>query len=246
MHTRSTALACSFKSHALAQEMHLQHPIRPPPFALHSIHAHKVVRINPLLPVRTLTRLSNQPIHLEPIPLPRPVNRKAHIRARKRQSEENKLHEKPAPAAALAWPFARHGARRFPARRRRLLRRTARVLLIQVMCPDRGDVVVVGEFAGFGAEAEVCDGRDFEVWDLEAGSPFVDGFVLQLELEVLVLEVGQAGFGWDLGVADAAGLGVLVKVHYRRAIGLPSSRRLRWPCRRCPCHTPCCHRRSWP
>jgi hypothetical protein len=71
---------------------------------------------------------------------------------------------------------------------------------------DGDDVVVVRQFAGLSGETQVCDGRDFEVGDVEAGSPFVDGFVLELELEVLVLEVGEFGDGGDLGVADASGL----------------------------------------
>jgi hypothetical protein len=66
--------------------------------------------------------------------------------------------------------------------------------------------VVIAEFAGFCGEAEVCDGRDFEVGDLEACGPFVDGFVLEFEFEVLVGEVGEFGNGGDLGVADASGL----------------------------------------
>lgn len=66
--------------------------------------------------------------------------------------------------------------------------------------------MVVREFARLSAEAEVCNRRDLEVLDLEALRPFVDGLVLQLELEVLVLEVGEAGFRRGLRVADAAGL----------------------------------------
>jgi hypothetical protein len=55
---------------------------------------------------------------------------------------------------------------------------------------DGDDVVVVCELAGLGGEAEVGDGRDFEVGDFEALRPFVVGFVLELEAEVFVLEVG--------------------------------------------------------
>lgn len=71
--------------------------------------------------------------------------------------------------------------------------------------------MVVGELACFGGEAEVGDGRDFEVGYLEALRPFVGGLVLQFEAQVLVLEVGQARFGGDLGVADSAGLSMLVR-----------------------------------
>jgi hypothetical protein len=69
--------------------------------------------------------------------------------------------------------------------------------------------VVVVELARFGGEAEVGDGRRLVVCDFEAGRPFVLGLVLQVEFEGLVGEVGEAGFGGELGVADAAGLKVL-------------------------------------
>ena len=72
--------------------------------------------------------------------------------------------------------------------------------------------MVVGELACFGGEAEVGDGRDFEVGYLEALRPFVFGLVLEFEAEELVLEVGQARFRGDLGVTDAAGLGRLLVV----------------------------------
>jgi hypothetical protein len=66
--------------------------------------------------------------------------------------------------------------------------------------------VVVGELAGLSAEAEVCDGRDFEVLDLEALGPFVFGLVLEIELEGLVGEVGEASFGGNAGVTDSTSL----------------------------------------
>lgn len=80
----------------------------------------------------------------------------------------------------------------------------ARVALVQVERPDGDNVEVVVEFACLGGESEVCDGRDFEVGDLKAGGPFVFRLVGELKLEILVLEVGQATLGGDVGVADAA------------------------------------------
>lgn len=68
------------------------------------------------------------------------------------------------------------------------------------------DVVIIVELASLSTEAEVSDGRDLEVGDLEALGPFVFGLVLELEAEEFVLVVGEAGDGGDLGVADAAGL----------------------------------------
>jgi hypothetical protein len=50
--------------------------------------------------------------------------------------------------------------------------------------------MVVCELARLGGEAQVGDGRDFEVRDLEALRPFVIGFVLEFEAQVFVLEVG--------------------------------------------------------
>jgi hypothetical protein len=73
--------------------------------------------------------------------------------------------------------------------------------------------VVIREFACFSGEAEVCDGRDFEVGDFEALRPFAFGLVLELEAEVLILEVGQTGDGWDLSVADATGLRIVSSVN---------------------------------
>lgn len=66
--------------------------------------------------------------------------------------------------------------------------------------------MVVGELAGLSAEAEVCDGRDFEVLDLETLGPFVFGLVLEVELEGLVGEVGEASFGGNTGVTDSTSL----------------------------------------
>jgi hypothetical protein len=45
--------------------------------------------------------------------------------------------------------------------------------------------------------------------DFETLRPLAFGLVLQLEAEVLVLEVGEAGDGGDVGVADATGLDLL-------------------------------------
>jgi hypothetical protein len=73
----------------------------------------------------------------------------------------------------------------------------------------RNDVVVVGKLAGFGGEAEVCDGWDFEVGDVEALRPVTFRLVLHLELEGLVLEVGELGDGRYLGITNATSLRLL-------------------------------------
>jgi hypothetical protein len=182
------------------------------PLALaHAIHAPALLA--PL--VRTI--IPQISALLEPVPLTGPVHGIPDIRARECEPKEDKLHEEPRPSAAgaaaagAAAALARRGARLLSllAVGCRLRRCATGVLLVQVMRSNGDDVVVVGEFARLGAEAEVCDGRDFEVWDFEARGPFVFGLVLQLELEVLVLEVGEFRFGRGLRVADAAGLHIV-------------------------------------
>lgn len=75
-------------------------------------------------------------VPLEPIPLPRSVHRKTHVRARQRQAKQHKFHEEPCPAAArrctTAGALARHRARRLTACLcGRLL--TAGILFVQVV-----------------------------------------------------------------------------------------------------------------
>lgn len=146
-------------------------------------------------------------LRLEAIPLLCPVHRVPNVRARQRKSKQHKLDEEPCPAA-LVLLIARHAARRLLTA---LATRIGRVvgtgvLLVQVMRSNGDDVVIIVELASLSTEAEVSDGRDLEVGDLEALGPFVFGLVLELEAEEFVLVVGEAGDGGDLGVADAAGL----------------------------------------
>lgn len=143
-------------------------------------------------------------IRLEPVALLCAVDGESDIGAGQRKTKQDKLHQEPGPAAALA--VAAHAARGLAGLGGGRTRGLAGVALVQVLCLDGDDVEVVAQLACFGAEAEVCDGRDFEIGDLEARRVFVLGLVLQLELEERVLEVGQARFGGDLGVADPAGL----------------------------------------
>jgi hypothetical protein len=74
------------------------------------------------------------------------------------------------------------------------------------VCLDGDDIVVVVEFARFSGKAEIGDRRDFVVFDLETRGPFVFGLVLDFELKGLVGEIGELGFGRDLGIADTADL----------------------------------------
>ena len=143
-------------------------------------------------------------IRLEPVALLCAVDCESDIGARQRKTEQHEFHQEPGPAAALAIP--RHAGRGLAGLGGPSARGLAGVALVQVLRLDGHDVEVVAQLACFGAEAEVCDGRHFEVWDLEAQRVFVFGLVLQFELQRGVGEVGQARFGGDLGVADAAGL----------------------------------------
>lgn len=79
-------------------------------------------------------------------------------------------------------------------------------MLVQIRCVDGDDVVIVRELARLSGEAQVSDGRDLEVGDVEAFGPFAFGLVLEVEFKRLVGEVGETGFGGDVGVADSAGL----------------------------------------
>lgn len=64
--------------------------------------------------------------------------------------------------------------------------------------------MVVTEFAGFRAESKVGDVGDLRrVVDLEAGCPLVFFLVLEVELELLVLDVGETHLGGDTGVSNA-------------------------------------------
>ncbi len=66
--------------------------------------------------------------------------------------------------------------------------------------------MVVAQLARLGAEAEERNlGYRWGLIRLEAQGPFVLGLVLQLQFQVLLLEVGQAGLGRNVRVANAPG-----------------------------------------
>lgn len=93
---------------------------------------------------------------LETISLPRPVHCEADIRTGKRQTKEHKLDQEPCPAASAAATLLLpcHGRSGLATLARSRGRgRAAGVLLVQVERLDGDDVVVIGEFTGFGAEA---------------------------------------------------------------------------------------------
>lgn len=142
----------------------------------------------------------------------RPVRREPNIAPGNHKSKDDELDEEPSPSTALA------AARRAALALLRLLAPTLLgayaggwVRRIQVLGRDRDDVVVVGELARLGAEAEVRDGGDLDFWtQSEAVIPLGLVLVLQVEREGLVLEISQAELGGDIGVAKAARLSSLL------------------------------------
>jgi hypothetical protein len=67
--------------------------------------------------------------------------------------------------------------------------------------------MVICELARLGREAQVRHRRDLHVGaEGETVVPLVFGFVLDVEGEGFVLEVGEAEFGWEVLVAYAASL----------------------------------------
>jgi len=142
----------------------------------------------------------------EPIPPLAAIDRETNISTRDRKPKDNKLHEKPEPAAA-----------RTLLRRRRALVLVAVVVLlargagaglaggrVQVLGVDADDVVAVAELTGLGAEAQVADAGELDVRDGEAAGPLVLVLVHQVEGEFFVLEVGNLGPRGEVRVAHAA------------------------------------------
>ncbi len=126
------------------------------------------------------------------------------IAAADNHEEENNLEEEPSPAATTAAALLLRGRLlSFAATRGGLPRWLGRV---EVLGVDRDDVVVVAQLTRLGAKAKVGNlGNCRRLVRLEAQGPLVLGLVLQLQLEVFVLEVGQAELGRHGRVPDAPG-----------------------------------------
>lgn len=77
--------------------------------------------------------------------------------------------------------------------------------------------MIVTQLAGLGRETQVRDRRDGDVGfrgsDREAVGPDVLRLVLQVKGQRLILEVSQAGFGWDGCGSETTGLQHLVSLH---------------------------------
>lgn len=131
-----------------------------------------------------------------------------HVCSAAHHNERHNFHEEPTPPTSLAplrlHPWARLLLAFTPVHLD--LRPIRDWRFIQILRLHDDDVEVVGELARFSAEPEVGDGGNGDGGGFEAEGPFFGRFVLEFELEGLVLEVGQAGFGGDVGAADTPSL----------------------------------------
>ena len=108
-------------------------------------------------------------------PLRRPIHRISHIRTPTNHKNQYDLDKEPDPAPTWLVPVGVISlALLLPARLPTLVL-TLRILLTVVQIPrfDRNDVVVVREFARFGAETQVSHRGDFDGLDVKAQGPLV-------------------------------------------------------------------------
>lgn len=132
---------------------------------------------------------------------PRPVGSEARISAAHNEEKQKDLGKEPGPASAACVVLGLELVSCV-----RLAGATGIRAAVQVLGRDGDDVVVVAQLAGLGAEAQVGNVGDRRgVVHLEAHQPVAHGLVLELELEALVLEVGQSHLGGDARVAETSG-----------------------------------------
>lgn len=141
----------------------------------------------------------------ESIPLPCPVRSVSNIAAGNSQSKEDELQEKPGPATAFLGPVGSRATLGVTCscRSRRV---RASVMLVEVVRSHGDEVVVIRKLARLCREAEVGNRWDLEVGNFKALSPVIFGLVLKIKFERLILEVGEASFGGNVGIANASGL----------------------------------------
>lgn len=77
---------------------------------------------------------------------------------------------------------------------------------ILIVGRDGYDIVIVTQFARLCAEAEVSDRGEGERAGFEAFGPFTLAFVLDIDFQRLLLEVGKTDLGGDACGPDPAGL----------------------------------------
>lgn len=147
-----------------------------------------------------------QPTKLEPVRLGLgSVGRPADVGAADNDDEEDNLGEEPCPATALLLNVALAAALAALVLTTRGRLVAAARLSVQVLGRDRDDVVVVAKLTSLGSEADVGNVGDRRgLVQLKASLPLVLNLVLELQLELLVLEVGQAHLGGDARMSDAA------------------------------------------
>lgn len=128
------------------------------------------------------------------LPLTRPIDRKSHIGTTNSTQEQENLEKEPQPSTgrssllSASTTSSAAGLRTTPIP----ARRGARV--VQVVRSHGYNVVFIGDFTRFAGKAEVCHRRDGDVGlccaEREAFGPGAVGFVLEVEREGAVLEVG--------------------------------------------------------
>jgi hypothetical protein len=132
-----------------------------------------------------------------------------HIPTTKNHKEQDDLEQEPGPAttgaillsARLAWFRVL-----LTIRARLHCISLATLGIIEVLGGNHDDVVVITQLARLGRETEVRNaGNSGRLVGLEAELPGVFSFVLKLELQALILEVGETGFGRYACAPDAPG-----------------------------------------
>jgi hypothetical protein len=130
-------------------------------------------------------------------------NRKPNIATRNNQTKQHKLEQKPTPPTTASLFL-------------RILIRFIRILAVIFRCTRSttgrvqvfgfhfDDVVVIRQLASLSGETEVSHAWQLDVRDVEAGGPFVFFFVHEFDLQGFFGEVGYAGFGGDVCVAETA------------------------------------------
>lgn len=135
----------------------------------------------------------------------RPPSSEADVGTTRDNDNEDDLGKEPSPAAALLVVGLLSVALASLVLTTSRGAVTAARLGVQVLGRHRDDVVVVAQLASLGSEANVGNvGNRWGVLKLEARLPLILFLVLKFKLELLVLEVGQAHLGRDVGVSDAA------------------------------------------
>lgn len=115
------------------------------------------------------------------MPLRASVHRISDISTPADYPKKNNFYKKPAPSSALLSSIGIVGPSLLFAPL--ALRAFDRLTGVQVLGLDGDDVEVVTQFAGLGAEAEICYRGDCDRAVLEAQRPQLFGFVLQFQLE---------------------------------------------------------------